>query len=66
MTSDFASRPPDVEGGDAEAERVSEAASAGKQPWAKPTIWIGSLSTTNAGPQFDTASENTHYYIPSS
>ena len=65
MTSDFASRPPDVAGGDAEAERVSEAASAGKQPWAKPTIWIGSLSTTNAGAQIN-LSETQFYYVVSS
>ena len=65
MTRDFASCPPDVAGGDAEAERVSEAASAGKQPWAKPTIWIGRWSITNAGPSTDPFTENSFYYIPS-
>ena len=66
MTSDFSNRPPDVAEGDAEAGRVSEAASAGKQPWAKPTIWIGSVSDTNAGNYSDPHSENASYYIPSS
>lgn len=65
MTSDFSNRPPDVAEGDAEAGRVSEAASAGKQPWAKPTIWIGGLSTTESGSKNDPYTENSTYYIPS-
>ena len=66
MTSDFSNRPPDVAGGDADAEHVSEAASAGKQPWAKPTIWIGGLSTTGSGPNHDLFNENSAYYMLSS
>lgn len=57
--------PPEVEERDAEGKAHREnAASVGKLPWSKPTIWIGRVGLlTQSGAYANQPVENTSYYI---